>query len=81
MFSEDQVNRITSAISKKGGTRNPCERCGGRDMILLDKYVRLDCEDNFDQGVTLGGESVPAYAMICGGCGKISLFSSNFIDR
>lgn len=74
MFSQEQKEEISKVLTsrlQKNGKITVCPMCNNGQFTLADAYISNTLQD--DLKVTmLGGQTIPAIAIVCTNCGFIS---------
>jgi len=70
-ISKEEQSKIIKALEEKGATK-PCSRCGHKSFSLLDGYFSHSIQTSLEDGIVLGGPTVPVVTTICNNCGYLS---------
>jgi hypothetical protein len=70
-FSSERKEEVRAAIVRKFNS-SKCPMCQHREFDLLDYYVIHPMQGAVDQGMLLGGPTLPCVAVVCRNCGHIS---------
>ena len=73
-----QKTLIELALKRKNALL-PCSRCGHNTFSVLDKYGRIELQDDF-KTVLLGGPSIPCAIVICNNCGHVDFHALGSLD-
>lgn len=64
-------NEIADALTKKGAML-PCHRCGSNQFSILEGFSNIFLQNDFNQGLVIGGPSIPIIHVACNNCGAIT---------
>lgn len=73
-FTQDQKERIVSAITQRAPTVTACPVCGNAQWTLADGLVLLPLQTP-EAGIVLGGPGLPCAALTCTRCGNTRLLN------
>ena len=71
-MSKFDKNQIVQLLEERGAV-NPCSRCGNPKFTILEGFSHLSLQENHNDGVVLGGKSVPIVHVACTNCGNLSM--------
>lgn len=67
---------VFSRLGKRGA-RSACEVCGVNEWVVVgDKtaqVVTLSLQDQPTGGLMIGGQSIPAFLVVCANCGNVRM--------
>lgn len=70
-MSKSKQEEIIKILEERGATR-PCPRCDHKNFSILDGYFNHSVQTSIEDGMVLGGQSVPIVVIICKNCGYLS---------
>lgn len=65
---EENRKKIIQALSEKKAN-NPCPRCNHEKFTLLDGYFNQSLQPSLQNGLVIGGTTVPSIVIVCNNCG------------
>lgn len=71
LMSDDEKKKAVEALTKKN-VKTQCPMCGNNNFILAEGYFNHTMQGNLNEGILLGGPSIPTVGIICTKCGFIS---------
>ena len=60
----DKLNELEATL--------PCHRCGNDSFTILEGFTNITLQDDYKNGVVIGGKTVPVVHVACSKCGNIS---------
>lgn len=63
-------DEIIRRLTEKGAVL-PCPRCGTKSFNIIDGYFVHPLQEE-PGGIVIGGQSVPAVAVVCANCGYLA---------
>lgn len=71
-LSGEKRRKIAAKLAEVG-VRGGCPMCKKeRSWVLADGYFNEPIQGDLDQGLVIGGPSIPSVALICSNCGFMS---------
>lgn len=71
-LNQDQTQKLQRWLQSKG-VKASCEACGANDWTIGD-VVSPPIQSN--QGISIGGPSIPMVSVICGKCAYVRMFAA-----
>ena len=66
---------------KERGATQPCHRCGGKELSVVNKYSQLSVRDEYSpSSLFIGGPSIPVVLVACAKCGAITAHALGALD-
>lgn len=67
----EQKKAIIVALEERGAVL-PCSRCGNQSFSVMEGYFAPSLQKNLNEGIILGGPTLPSVAVMCNRCGAIT---------
>lgn len=62
---------IIDTLTERGATK-PCSRCGNLPHTLVDGFFNHSINNSLNEGLVVGGPSIPVVVTACNTCGHLS---------
>lgn len=70
-LSEGEKQKIVKKLEEKK-VKTHCPMCGNNHFIIADGYFNNQMQTGFQDGLVIGGPSIPTIAIVCSNCGFTS---------